>query len=126
MRGRTTMKYHSIKAIVVATVVLLSLPAIGLCTDYQALTTKELSELRGTMYNAPQEERDAFRAEWRSRIVRMTPEEKQQYLGSGSGRGKGNRSGDGLGDGSGRGKGGGGIGANASGNGQGKGQNGSS
>ena len=119
------MKYHPVKTMVAATLLLLSLPAIGVCADYQAMTTKDLSELRGTMYNASQEEREAFRAEWRKRIDLMTSEEKQQYLGPGGGRGKGNRSGDGLGDGSGRGRGGGGNGTNANGNGQGKGQGGS-
>ena len=116
------MKYRRIKALIAATLLILSLPAIGVSADYQAMTTKELSELRGTMYNAPQEERDAFRAEWRRRIDQMTAEEKQKYLGPGGGRGKGSRSGDGLGDGSGRGKGGGGGGANANGNGRGNGQ----
>lgn len=86
---------------------LLFLPAVALCTDYQKMTTKELSELRGTMYNASQEDRDAFRAEWTKRLEKMTPEEQEQFLGAGGGRGKGSRMGNGLGDGSGRGKGGG-------------------
>lgn len=118
------MKHQCIKALIAATVMLLSMPAIGLCINYQAMTTKELSELRGTMYHASQEERDAFRAEWRKRIDLMTSEEKQQYLGPGGGRGKGNRSGDGLGDGSGRGKGGGGNATSANGIGQSEGQGG--
>ena len=120
------MKYHRIKTIIATSLLILSLPVIGVCADYQAMTTKELSELRGTMYNAPREDRDAFRAEWRRRIDQMTAEEKQKYLGPDGGRGKGSRSGDGLGDGSGRGRGGGGIGANANGNGQGNGQGGAS
>ncbi len=120
------MKYVRINAIITTFLLILTLPIIGVCADYQTMTTKELSELRGTMYNAAQEERDAFRAEWRRRIDQMTADEKQLYLGPGAGRGKGNRSGDGLGDGSGRGRGGGGSGANANGNGQVNGQGGAS
>ena len=110
------------KLIITTALFFLLLPGIGFCAEYREMTTQELSELRGTMYNASQEERDAFRAEWRKRIDQMTAEEKQQYLGAGGGRGQGNRSGDGLGDGTGRGRGSGGSGAKANGNGQGAGQ----
>ena len=116
------MKYQKIKAIVAATCLLLVLPSMGMCTDFNSMTTEELSALRGTMYNAPQEERDEFRAVWRKRIDQMSADEKEKFLGPGGGRGKGSRSGDGLGDGSGRGRGGGGMGASANDNGQGKGQ----
>ena len=101
---------------------LLFLPSDALCTDYQKMTTKELSELRGTMYNASQEDRDAFRAEWTKRLEQMTSEEKEQFLGAGGGRGKGSRMGNGLGDGSGKGKGGGSGRMNNNGVGQGNGQ----
>ena len=84
------------------------------------MTTEELSKLRGKMYNAALEERDAFRAaEWMKRINQMTPEEKEQYLRSGSGRGQGNRGATGLGNGKGRGKGGGSGDMNSGGTGQG-------
>ena len=111
-----------IKSMLCSALFLLLLPAIGLSADYQTMTTEELSELRGTMYDASQEERDAFRTEWKNRIDRMTAEEKQQYLGAGGGRGQGNRTGEGLGDGTGRGRGGGRGGTNSNGGGQGNGQ----
>ncbi|MGI9538081.1 MAG: hypothetical protein ACR2PB_13510 [Desulfocapsaceae bacterium] len=116
------MNRNLIKSIVASALILLLLPAIGLSADYQSMSTKDLSDLRGTMYNAPQEERDAFRVEWRERIDRMTPEEKEKYLGAGGGRGKGNRTGDGLGDGTGKGRGGGMGSMNSNGVGQGNGQ----
>ena len=115
------MKGFFSKSFSLATLMLLFLPAVGLCTSYESMTTEELSRLRGTMYNATQEEREDFRAEWRKRIDQMSSEEKQKYLGAGGGRGKGNRSGDGLGDGTGKGRGGGGSAA-ADGNGFGVGQ----
>lgn len=115
------MNCHFIKTLIVSIVFLLVLPVSALCTDYKSMTTQQLSELRGTMYNASQEQRDLFRDEWRKRINEMTPEEKQQFLGAGGGRGKGNRSSDGLGDGKGRGKGGGAAGTNDNGIGQGQG-----
>ncbi len=95
------------------------LPGSSVGADFQSMTTEELSKLRGTMYNTAQEERGAFRAEWMKRIDQMTPEEKEQYLGSGSGRGQGNRGTTGLGNGQSRGKGGGSGGVNSAGTGQG-------
>ena len=90
---------------VLTSLVVLTLLTVAQAADYQSMSTQELSQLRGTMYNKSQEERDAFRTEWQLRINRMSEEEKANYLGSGSGRGQGNRSGTGLGDGTGRGRG---------------------
>lgn len=95
---------RSIKPIVIAAFILL-LSSLAAAADYQSLSTEELSQLRGTMFDKPQADRDAFREEWQKRIELMTDEEKNKYLSSGSGRGAGNRSGTGLGDGSGRGRG---------------------
>lgn len=99
---------------------LLAMAASAVAVDYSAMTTEELSGLRGTMYNATQEERDAFRTEWLTRVEKMSQDERQTYLGSGSGLGQGKRGGSGLGDGSGRGKGGGGKGGGKGGGGQGR------
>lgn len=101
--------------------ILFLMPGLSAGADYQSMTTQELSELRGTMYDSTQEERDAFRAEWSRRINLMSPEEKDKFLGPGNGRGKGSRSETGLGDGRGRGK---GSGSGNQGSGQGNGQGG--
>ncbi len=93
--------------------------------DYASMTTEQLSALRGTMYDSPAQEREAFRNEWLKRIEQMTEAQKQHYLGSGTGRGMGSRGGAGIGDGSGRGRGGSGSG-NSGGNGSGGGNNGGS
>lgn len=90
---------------VLTTLVVLTLLTVAQAADYESMSTRELSQLRGTMYNKSDEERDAFRSVWQQRINRMSEEEKAKYLGSGSGRGQGNRSGTGLGDGTGRGRG---------------------
>ena len=90
---------------VLASLAVLTILTMAQAADYHSLSNQELSQLRGTMYNKSQEERDAFRAEWQLRIDQMTEEEKANYFGSGSGRGQGNRSGNGLGDGTGRGRG---------------------
>jgi hypothetical protein len=108
--------------------------------DYKAMSTEDLSNLRGTMQNAPQAERDAFHAEWNSRLDQMTPSERQNYMGprevmnergtpvhngggmgdgSGSGGGMGSGSGSGGGMGGGNGSGGGMGGGNGSGGGMG-------
>jgi hypothetical protein len=115
------MKYHLVQSIVAAALFLLFLSGTGVGAEYRQMTTQELSDLRGTMYNASQQERDAFRAAWTERIKQMTPEEKQRYLVPGGGTGKGNRSGNGIGDGTGRGRGG-GSGMNGAGKGQGDGR----
>lgn len=104
-----------------SSLVLLILSGQGVSADYQTMTTQELSQLRGTMYNASEEQRAAFRAEWTKRLDQMSSEERQLYLGADSGRGRGNRSGSGLGDGTGRGRGGGSGSLNSRGNGQGSG-----
>ena len=90
---------------VLTTLVILTMLTVAQAADYESMSTQELSQLRGTMYNKSDEERDAFRSVWQQRINRMSEEEKAKYLGSGSGRGQGNRSGTGLGDGTGKGRG---------------------
>lgn len=49
--------------------------------DYSMMPTDELARLRGTMQNAPIEERQAFQNEWQRRVRAMTPGEQQRYLG---------------------------------------------
>jgi hypothetical protein len=49
--------------------------------DYSQYTTEELANMRGTLQDASQEERDAFRAEWQKRLQDMTREERQKYVG---------------------------------------------
>ena len=90
---------------VLTTLAVLTMLTVAQAADYESMSTQELSQLRGTMYNKSDEERDAFRSVWQQRINRMSEEEKAKYLGSGSGRGQGNRSGMGLGDGTGKGRG---------------------
>lgn len=118
------------KIIIIPLFLLLGFTSV-LAADYSSMSTQELSELRGTMFNAGKDEQEAFRAEWSKRVQNMNEEEKATYLSSGSGRGAGNRGGMGLGDGSGRGRGNGqqgqgsnGVGSNAGGQ-QGQGGNGS-
>ena len=83
--------------------------------DYTTMSTDELSNVRGTLYNATEAEKNTFRNEWQKRINQMTPEERTQYMGSGKGAGKGKGQGYGAGKGQGAGMG--------SGQGQGQGKN---
>jgi hypothetical protein len=55
-------------------------------TDYSSMTTEELSQLRGTLRDATQEERDAFRAVWQERVRNMSTEEMQRYIGPSASR----------------------------------------
>ncbi len=40
----------------------------AMAADYSGYSTEELSNMRGTMRNASQEEKNAFRKEWQSRM----------------------------------------------------------
>jgi hypothetical protein len=74
-----------------------SVSSYAWATDYSTMSTTELSTLRGTMQSASQADRDAFHAEWMSRVEQMTPAERQQYMGHGKGMGMGSGSGMGSG-----------------------------
>ena len=92
------------KTVIINVVITLPLlfiaPNLSAAADYQSMSTKDLSAIRGTLYNASQEERNAFQMEWTSRMDQMTPAERQQYSGQGSG-GAGLNDGSGLPGGSG-------------------------
>ncbi|MFZ5766885.1 MAG: DUF1104 domain-containing protein [Thermodesulfobacteriota bacterium] len=77
--------------------------------DYSTMSTDELNEMRGTMRDAPAEEREAFQREWQHRINTMTREERQKYSGPPANAPR-DGSGDGYGRGMGGGMGGGGMG----------------
>ncbi len=57
------------------------LGSVALATDYSKNSTEELHRMRGTMKNATQEEREAFRTEWQKRMREMSPEERARYMG---------------------------------------------
>ncbi len=74
--------------------------------DYSQYSTEELAAMRSQMRNATQEERDAFRKEWQSRMQNMDPSERSTYqMGRGKGSGSGTCQGSGSGQGRGQGKG---------------------
>lgn len=86
---------------------LVSLASRSPAADYSSMTTEELSQLRGTLQTASQEERDAFRSEWLERVQSMTATERQAYgnAGNGYGNGAGNAAGAGSANGTGTGTG---------------------
>lgn len=45
------------------------------------MSNEELSNTRGSMREASEEDRNAFRSEWQQRTQSMTPDERQQYTG---------------------------------------------
>lgn len=69
----------------------------GYSTDYKSMTNEELSAVRGNLYNATQDERDAFHKEWTSRFDNMSAAEKEKYANSAPGRGLGLKDGSGTG-----------------------------
>ena len=63
-------------------------------TDYSSMSTEELAAKRGTMQQASEEERNAFRQEWQKRYLDMSSEDRQKYgsrpgVRDGSGKGAG-------------------------------------
>ena len=97
---------------------LLSATLAFAATDYSAMTTEELAAQRGSMKQSTMEERNAFQNEWQNRMQKMSPEEKQKFMGqpenaprdgsgqkNGQGKGMGS-GGSGMGSGGGMGRGG--------------------
>lgn len=92
---------------ILAALAVFAMSSSAFSADYTTMSTEELSNVRGTLYNATEAEKNAFRNEWQKRINQMTPEERTQYMGQGKGAGKGKGYGGEKGQGSGSGKGGG-------------------
>lgn len=99
------------KSAALLTVALLAISSQALAVDYTSMSTEELSKIRGTLYNATDEDRNAFRTEWQSRVSQMSPEDQAKYMGQGKGPGKGMQQGGGNGKGQGQGNGMGGQGS---------------
>lgn len=96
-----------LKSTILVAAILTTVCTVSMAADYGSMTTEELNALRGTMFNATEQERNAFRAEWQSRVREMTPEEHSQYMGKGNGPGKGKQKGGSKGKGYGKSQGGG-------------------
>ena len=98
---------HRIKIAGLILLAFFSVSSYAWATDYSTVSTEELSKLRGTMQSASQADRDALHTEWMSRVQKMTPAERQKYMGQGKGMGSGSGMGGGMGGNSGGGMGGG-------------------
>ena len=61
---------------------LLSVPAWA-ASDFSKYTTEEMHEMRGTMQNATEKERNAFQHEWQRRMREMPVEDRSKYSGKG-------------------------------------------
>lgn len=84
---------------VVAMLALAVIPAWG--ADYSGYSNEELAAKRGTLRDASDEERAAFRSEWQKRYQSMSDEERQKYGGrtaNAPADGKGYRGNAGAGD----------------------------
>lgn len=92
---------QSIKRTIMVLCCLMLAAGAAWAADYAKMSNEELSKMRGTMYNASQEEWHAFHTEWWKRLSQMTPQERQQYMGPrhqmGMGKGKGRGMGRGMG-----------------------------
>jgi hypothetical protein len=71
---------RKVLGMIAAAALLLACPAVE-AADYSRMNTAELAALRGTIENAPEEERRAFQEEWQRRVRKMTTVERRQYLG---------------------------------------------
>ncbi len=71
------------KKIIIATMAAAVMLTAGniMAADYSQYSTEELSNMRGTMQTVSAEERETFRTEWQKRILNMTQEERQTYMG---------------------------------------------
>ena len=69
------------KTTMMLAVILLSAVPVHASADYSNMSNEELNNVRGTMRNADEAERNAFRTEWQQRAQNMSAEERQQYSG---------------------------------------------
>ncbi|MGD2062126.1 MAG: hypothetical protein PVF51_00945 [Nitrospirota bacterium] len=76
---KTTWTKRFLAGMGTAAVVLTLAPATGWAADYSSYSTDELMALRGTLRDAPAEEREQFRTEVQKRIQEMSPEELAAY-----------------------------------------------
>ena len=76
---KTTWTNRFLAGIGAATLVLALAPTVGWATDYSTFSTDELMAMRGTLRDAPAEEREQFRTEVHKRIQQMSQEELATY-----------------------------------------------
>ncbi|MGD9949212.1 MAG: DUF1104 domain-containing protein [Desulfobulbus sp.] len=96
----------SIKKTLVVLGALMMVATAAWAVDYSKMSNDELGMARGHMYNANQDEWNAFHTEWWKRLSQMKPEERQKYMGPGMmGRGQGRGMGYGMGNNMGKGMG---------------------
>jgi hypothetical protein len=69
------------KIFIAAFLILFSAISAWAVTDYRSMSTEDLTRLRGTLQNASQEEREAFRTAWREKLQQMAPEDQQKRMG---------------------------------------------
>ena len=69
------------RSILLSAILFMTVTPAWAATDYSSMSNEELSAKRGTMREASDEERNAFRSEWQQRTQSMTTEERQQYTG---------------------------------------------
>ncbi len=60
-------------------------------SDYSNYSIDELAKMKGSLKNATQEERNAFRSAWQEKIRSLSPGERQTYTRGGQGSGVGRR-----------------------------------
>lgn len=87
------MTHKMQKTAMILAMALMTATPVWAVTDYSTMNNEELSNMRGTMPGASQEEQNAFSSEWQQRTQSMTAEERQQYTGrpansTGDGSGK--------------------------------------
>jgi len=96
----------SMKKILVVLGALMMAATAAWAVDYSKMSNDELSSHRGQLYNATQDEWNAFHTEWWKRLSEMSPAERDKYMGPGMmGRGQGRGMGYGMGYGNGYGPG---------------------
>ncbi len=80
------MKSITLRTVLAAGALFIAIPALA--ADYSSYSLQELSQMRGTMMDKSQEEREAFRNAWMEKMRNATPEERSLYSGA---QGKGHK-----------------------------------
>jgi hypothetical protein len=76
---KTTWTKRFLAGMGTAALALALVPAASWATDYSSYSTDDLMAMRGTLRNAPAEEREQFQTEVHKRVQQMSPEELAEY-----------------------------------------------
>ncbi|NTW62871.1 MAG: periplasmic heavy metal sensor [Chlorobiaceae bacterium] len=79
------------KTVTMIAAMLIGVSSIASATDYSSFSDAKLAEMRGTMQNVSQDERQAYQNECQKRVALRSPDQRSKRAGMNREKGRGNR-----------------------------------